>query len=126
MIKNLIKQDFQTSLGADISIEPQVRAGIAYHWGMLTLAADYDITENDVVAFGGTTQYAMLGAELDLFSTLQLRVGYRSDQANSGFDSYSVGVGLSPWGIHMDLSGFVNTTDVDNEAGVALEFGLEW
>ncbi len=126
VIKNLIKQDFQTSLGADISIEPQVRAGIAYHWGMLTLAADYDITENDVVAFGGTTQYAMLGAELDLFSTLQLRVGYRSDQANSGFDSYSVGVGLSPWGIHMDLSGFVNTTDVDNEAGVALEFGLEW
>jgi hypothetical protein len=126
VIKNLIKQEFQTQLGADIEIAPQARAGIAYNWGMLTLAADYDLTENDNLAFGGTTQYAMFGAEVDLFKSVQFRMGYRTDTANTGFDSYSAGFGFSPWGVHLDLSGFVNTTDVDNEAGVALEFGVEW
>ena len=126
VIKNVIKQEFETQLGADIEISPQARMGIAYNWGALTLAADYDLTENDNVAFAGTTQYAMFGAELDLFRTLQLRLGYRTDTANTGFDSYSVGLGMSPWGFHVDLSGFVNTTDVDNEAGVALEVGIDW
>lgn len=124
--RNLIKQEFQTALGADVEISPQFRAGLAYNWGWLTLAADYDLTENDAVAFGSTTQYAMFGAEMDVFEVMQLRLGYRSDTANSGFDSYSVGLGFSPFGVHLDVSGFVNTTNADNEAGVAVEFGIEW
>lgn len=126
VVKNLISQDFKTQLNADVEIAPQARVGAAYRWGLLTVAADYDLTENDNVAFGGTTQYAMLGAELDVFKSIQLRAGYRTDTANDGFDSYSVGLGLSPWGVHLDLSGFVNTTAVDNEAGVVLEFGFDW
>lgn len=126
VVKNLIKQDYQTSGGQDIKIEPQIRAGLAYQAGMLSVAADCDITENSVVAFGDPTQYAMLGAELNVFKSVQLRVGYRTDLANSGFDSYSIGLGLSPFGVHLDIAGFVNTTDVDNEAGAAIEFGFEW
>ncbi len=124
--RNVIKQELDTPLGDKVELDPQVRVGAAYRWGLIDLAADFDVTKNDAIAFGGETQYAMLGAEFNAWNWAQVRLGYRTDMANSGFDSYSVGVGFSPFGVHVDLAAFANTSDTDKEAGASIEFGMSW
>jgi hypothetical protein len=80
--------------------------------------------ENDPVAFENPTQYAAIGAELDIFSTLQLRLGYRTNMSVADADMVSVGFGLSPFGIHLDIAAMANPSDPEKEAGVALETGF--
>ena len=85
---------------------------------------DLDLTENDPIAFENPTQYAAIGAEFDLFSTLQLRAGYRTNMSASNSDMVSVGFGLSPFGVHLDIAAMANPSDPEKEVGVALETGF--
>jgi hypothetical protein len=137
VIKNLIGRDITTQRngpnatiidGIDITIAPQVRAGVAYEaFGWVHLAADLDITENDPVAFEDPTQFASLGAEADIFGTIQLRTGFRTNLASSGQDVVSGGLGLSPFGLfHIDLGVYANIDDPEKEAGLVFELGLDW
>ena len=135
VIKNLISKDIQTTDGNDattndlvVSIAPQVRAGVAYSaWGWVNLAADLDLTENEPVAFEDPTQFASLGAEIDVLSFLQLRAGYRTNLASSGQNVVSGGFGISPFSLfHMDLGVYANTSDPEKEAGAVFELGVDW
>jgi len=110
--------------GGSVSLDPQFRAGVAYNSDWFNIAADIDLTENDPVAFENPTQYAAIGAELDIFSTLQLRLGYRTNMSVTDADMVSVGFGLSPFGIHLDIAAMANPSDPEKEAGVALETGF--
>ena len=110
--------------GGTVSLDPQYRAGIGYHGSWFNAALDVDLTENDPVAFENPTQYAALGVELDVFSTLQLRAGYRTNLSVSNAEIVSVGFGLSPFGIHLDVAAMANPNNVEQEAGVALETGF--
>ncbi len=110
--------------GGKVSLDPQFRAGVAYSGEWVSAAFDIDLVENDPVAYESATQFASLGAEFDLFDTLQLRAGYRTNLSASGSDIVSVGFGLSPFGVHIDIAGMANIDDPESEAGVALETGF--
>ncbi len=110
--------------GGTVSLDPQYRAGIGYHGSWFNAALDVDLAENDPIAFENPTQYASLGVELDVFSTLQLRAGYRTNLSVSNAEIVSVGFGLSPFGIHLDVAAMANPNNVEQEAGVALETGF--
>jgi len=125
-LQNLIGDDYESTNGAVVSISPMARAGISHQTSWTKVAFDLDLTENDPVAFEDATQYAALGAEFNLFRTLQLRAGYRANLAGSDQDIVTAGIGLSPLAIHLDIGLMANASDPEKEAGIAFEFGVEF
>ncbi|MFK4750787.1 conjugal transfer protein TraF [Oceanobacter antarcticus] len=135
--KNLISKTYETKPaevrgavvttyqdGPEISLKPQYRAGLAFNGDWTTVAIDVDLTENDPIAWENPTQYAAIGAEFDVFDTLQLRAGYRTNLSVSDAEVASIGFGFSPFGLHIDIAAMANPNDVEKEAGVALETGF--
>ena len=126
--KNLISKEYETENNkgnnTTINIDTQFRAGISHTTDWTTVAVDFDLIENDPVAYESATQYASIGAELNVFSTLQLRAGYRTNLSVSNAEVVSVGLGFSPFGIHIDIAAMANPSDPEKEAGVALETGF--
>lgn len=136
--KNLIGKEFETkdvpvrggpdglmARGQTITLDPQWRAGVAFNGDITTLALDVDLVENDPIAFEAPTQYAALGAEVDAWDFLQLRMGYRTNMSVADSDVVSVGLGLS-FGAHLDLAVLANPNDIEKEAGFAAELGFNF
>ena len=134
VIKNVIPKEYESSPyvlsngseGIIVKMNPMVRAGISHKTSWSKVAFDLDLTKNDPVAFEDSTQYAAIGAELDLFRFAQLRAGYRANLAASDQDVMTFGIGLSPFAVHLDIGLMANPSDVEKEAGVALELGVEF
>jgi hypothetical protein len=124
VVKNVLKKEYTTALGNKIELKPQARVGVSHHRGWANVGVDVDLTKNDPIAagFDKETQFAAVGAEFDLFSTLQLRMGYRHDLAGNYDGMPSVGLGFSPFGIHIDLSVAGN----DKEAAAAFQLGFNF
>lgn len=126
--KNLISKEYETEnnlgLNTTINLDTQFRAGVSHTTDWTVVAIDLDLMENDPVAFEAPTQYASIGGEFDLFDTLQLRAGYRTNLSESDASVASLGLGVSPFGVHFDLAAMVNPSDPEKEAGVAMEFGF--
>jgi len=102
-VKNALPKSYDTARGRTIELRPQVRAGIARSTRWTTLAADLDLTENEPVArFGQPSRQLSLGAELNVWRTLLLRVGYRTDLAADSVDFVTAGLGLSLFGLHVE------------------------
>jgi len=126
-VKNLIAQEYNTVENNVITVEPMARIGVSHQTDWTLVAVDVDLTENDPVAFEAKTQYVSFGAELDVFDSAQLRVGYRtnlSDTGTAASDFVSAGIGLSPFGIHLDLA-VAGDTD-GTEVGIALQTGFRF
>jgi hypothetical protein len=104
VIKNVIPKDYTTALNNVIKSKPQARAGIAYQNDLATLAMDIDLTQNDPTGLDKPTQYIALGGELDALGWAQLRAGYRYNMKDNSTSAASLGVGVSPFGVHMDLA----------------------
>lgn len=126
VIKNLIGDDYESTNGQVVTISPMMRAGVSHRTSWTKVAFDLDLTENDPVAFEDPTQYAAIGAELNVWRIVQLRAGYRANLAGSDQDIMTAGIGLSPGAVHLDIGVMANTSDIENEAGIALEFGVEF
>ena len=107
-----------------VSLDTQFRAGISHTTNWTVIAIDLDLMANDPVAFEAATQYASIGAEFDLFDTIQLRAGYRTNLSVSDASVASVGLGFSPFGLHLDIAAMANPNSPQKEAGAALELGL--
>jgi hypothetical protein len=132
--KNLISKEYETESNPNtatglttkttVSLDTQFRAGISHSTEWTVVAVDLDLMENDPVAFEKPTQYASVGAEFDLFDTLQLRAGYRTNLSMSDASVVSAGIGLSPFGLHLDIAAMANPSDPKKEAGAALELGF--
>lgn len=125
-VKNLISREYTTVLNNKLTLEPLVRAGVSHQNDWLTLAADVDLTENEPAGLDSKTRYLALGAELDIFDTAQLRLGYRHNfsdlPAGTETGTVSAGVGFSPFGIHIDASVAGNS----DEVGGALQLGFRF
>lgn len=91
------------------SLRPQVTAGTAWNKDKLTLATDIDLTPASGFDAEKKNQYAGVGAEYRVLSWAQLRVGYRANMRDSDKDQVTAGIGLSPFGVHLDLTGMVGT-----------------
>jgi hypothetical protein len=135
VVKNLLSREYKTESNAygpgneettetTISLDTQLRGGISHTTDWTVIAFDLDLMENAPVAFEKPTKYAAIGAELDLYDTLQLRLGYRKNLSVSDSAVASVGLGFSPFGIHLDIAAMANPHDPEKEAGAAFELGF--
>lgn len=122
VVKNIIAQEYQTVLGNTIKIEPQARLGVAHSTDWTTVAFDVDLNESEATGFDSKTQYAGFGVELDVWDTLQLRGGYRHNMSDSDTSIVTVGVGLSPFGVHIDVA----ATGSDDEVGGSVQMGFRF
>ena len=132
--KNLISKEYEAESNPNkttgettktkINLDTQFRGGISHTTDWTVIAFDLDLMENDPVAFEAATQYASIGAELDLFDTLQLRAGYRTNLSVSDSAVASVGLGFSPFGVHIDIAAMANPSAPKKEAGAAFELGF--
>lgn len=136
VVKNLLSKKYKTESNAygstgneettktTISLDTQLRGGISHTTDSTVVAFDIDLMENAPLAFEEPTKYAAIGAELDLYDTLQLRIGYRKNLSVSNSAVASVGLGFSPFGIHLDIAAMANPSDPEKETGAALELGF--
>lgn len=134
--KNLLSQSYKSESNPNpttgettktkINIDTQFRAGISHSTAWTVVAFDLDLMENDPVAFEAPTQYASIGAELDLFDLFQLRTGYRTNLSDSDASVASIGLGFSPFGAHLDIAAMANPSAIEKEAGVAMELGFSF
>ena len=132
--KNLLSKEYEAESNAfgptgeilktKISLDTQFRGGISHTTDWTVIAIDLDLMENDPIAFEAPTQYASIGAELDLYDLVQLRGGYRTNLSVSDANIVSVGLGFSPFGLKVDLTAMANPSNPEQEAGAALELGL--
>ena len=129
-VRNLLTDKFDVA-GQTLNFDTEVRIGVAYRNKFLTLAADYDLVENEPLlanpSFDGLkTQYIALGAEFNAFDFAQLRVGARKNIA-SGISSgakntaYTAGIGF--WlGFNLDIA----ATLTDNSVGGFVQTGFRF
>ncbi len=126
-IRNVIPTDLKTKSGISMDIDPQATVGIAYTRDIFTLTGDLDLTENKAFGFEDDNQFVSVGGEFDLLDIAQLRLGVRhnfgSSNGSEGIEENSqltAGVGLSPFGVHIELSGLISST----EYGAGAELGF--
>jgi hypothetical protein len=133
VIKNLLKQEYDTyrlnpdsgvqeKTGNTVELKPQARIGASRQTDVSTVALDIDLTENDPVGLGEKSRYISLGGEFNLVDWAQLRAGYRLNTSEGGRNIPSLGLGLSPAGVHFDLAVAHNT----DELGVSAQFGFRF
>jgi hypothetical protein len=117
VIRNLNSPKFDYAGAGDITLDPQVRAGVAVKLGMITLAADYDVTKNKSSLLKGyESQMFGLGAEVSLIGTLKLRVGtYQNMASKTGSSVMTAGLGLHLLFLDLDLAGTIANDKVQVE-----------
>ena len=127
--KNMIPQEYALAGSAQNSkvvLEPQLRAGIAFDAGWVTLTMDQDLTENKGVisnaAIGDSlnSQYTSMGVEFDM-SLVQIRAGMRSDNTGNSEDVFTAGIG-----IHALVSVDVAVAGNDQGVEAIIQAGLRW
>lgn len=123
VVKNLVEQEVTSVLGTEMMISPQARIGISHDTSWSTVAVDLDLTDNDSVIAGESSQYLAAGIELDAFDTAQLRFGYRHNLSDDdGEDLLSAGLGLSPLGISVEISAIGN----EDTVGLVFQTGFRF
>ncbi len=130
VVKNLIGQEFKTVRGNIFELKPQARVGVSHQTEWTTVAFDLDLIENDPIirdkdtglGFDKETQYAAIGAEFDMWDTVQFRAGYRHNMSDSDTSVVTAGFGLSPFGVHIDVAAAGNA----DEIGVAFQTGFRF
>ncbi len=125
VVKNMLPKSFGTVLGDHIDIKPQATVGMAYLTKLTTTGIDVDVIPNKPVinGFSKESQYVRLGAEFDAWRWAQIRVGYRHDLRHNYPGLPSFGLGLSPLGIHIDISAAYASKE---EAALSLQTGFNF
>jgi hypothetical protein len=125
VVKNMLSRSFTTVLGNSIDIKPQATVGASYLTKLTTTGIDLDVIPNKPIisGFSKESQYLRLGAEFDAWRWAQLRIGYRHDLKGNYPGLPSVGLGLSPFGIHIDISA---ARAGNKEAAVSLQTGFNF
>lgn len=119
----------------DVTIDPQVTAGVAYMpWETLTLELNCDVTENDTTLSNYATQNLAFGLEWDVLNFLALRGGIYKNLAEDDIDLvYTAGLGLNLWAARLDIAGTLTAdsyefdgTDIPQESRVAAALSVDF
>ena len=123
-IRNVIPMKLDSVYGRTFHLDPKATVGFSQSTNWHTLSVDLDLTPTRSFGYDDKTQWLAVGGEFNIFETLQLRAGVRQNLAKTGTDygvqektQFTAGVGLSPFGIHLELSGLVSSA----EYGAALQ-----
>lgn len=106
--KNIIEQEIDTMYtNLTYTLSPTYTVGAGYSVQLLTATVDVDLTEQERFDFDGDeTQFFRLGLEFNAWGWAQLRAGYEKDLADTLEDSFTAGIGISPWDlVSLDLAG---------------------
>jgi hypothetical protein len=129
-IRNLVTDQFE--VGAQtLNFDTEAKIGVAYHNNWVTVAMDYDLTENQPLLpgedFSGLkTQNVNIGAEFSAGDYVHLRVGAAQNLAGNistgaRDTQYTVGIGF--WlGFNLDVAVIVT----ENSAGGMLQTGFSF
>ncbi|MCK4833674.1 MAG: conjugal transfer protein TraF [Gammaproteobacteria bacterium] len=130
-VRNIVTDEFQLPNGQILNFETTARIGAAYFNRFLTVAVDYDVTENKpLLANPGfddlKTQYLSVGAEFNAFDFAQLRVGARKNLAGGITESAkdtALTAGIGFWlGFNLDVA----ATFADNTVGGFVQTGFRF
>lgn len=125
VVKDMLSRSVKTVLNNNIEIKPRATAGIGYVTKLVSAGVDVDLVSNKpmIAGFNSESQFLRLGAEFDAWKWAQLRLGYRHDLKGNYKGLPSIGLGLSPWGVHIDLS---VAAAGKNEMAAALQTGFHF
>lgn len=122
--KNLIEETKTTTLGNDVEFDTHLRAGAAIDLGVVTVAADLDLTEREPIAFENPSKSFSVGAEFDAFNTVQLRAGYQTNLADGSTDPDLLSLGVGIWlGFNLDIAAVVGE---DSSFGAFVQTGFHF
>lgn len=125
VVKDMLSRSVKTVLNNDVEIKPRATVGVGYLTKLTSTGIDLDIVSNKpmISGFSSESQFLRLGAEFDAWNWMQIRVGYRHDLKGNYKGLPSVGLGLSPFGVHLDLSVAYAS---QSEAAASLQFGMHF
>ncbi len=129
-LRNLITDDF--AVGAQtLNFDTEARIGVSYHNSVVTVAADYDLIENEPLlansSFDGLkTQFLAVGAEFNALDFMMLRVGASKNLASGitgGAKDTALTAGIGFWfGFNLDIAAIYT----DNSLGGMLQTGFRF
>lgn len=132
--KNLNSPEFKR-VGGTTSIDPQIRAGVAYDLGnTLSLAFDLDLTANETYIKGYDAQFMGGGVSFHPASWFSLRGGAMTNiqESDEGL-IFTAGLGLGLKWLQLDLaaqmsskSGEFDGTEIPRYTRVQLSFVSKW
>ena len=123
--KNLISKTYASKVsGSTFKVEPEVTAGAAVSYGVVSLLGDLQLTSTGGYGAVQENRFANIGATMDFWEHARLSVGYRTDLEDNAVDVVTAGLGVSPW----DLFGLTAAVMVgeDNAFGGALQFSAKF
>lgn len=122
--KDVIEREFDTVTGDKMTTEALSTAAIGYKNGWISAEAAMDLNAVPSFATGTETRMFRAGIELDAWSWLQVRAGMQIDREDTLEDTYSVGVGISPFNtLNVDVSAI---SGKDGATGGAVQVGLRF
>ena len=112
-----------TPTGNSLDLTPTVHLGAGRQEEWWTVAVDLDlIAQEGLLPQLPRDQFLAAGVEVDLAGWGQLRGGYRLNLDDSGRNVASAGIGVSPFGLHVDIALAGN----QNEFGGAVQLGFRF
>ncbi len=111
-----------TPTGNSLDLTPTVHLGAARQEEWWTAAVDLDLVSQEGIHQLPRDQFLSTGIEWDLAGWGQLRGGYRLNLDDSDRNVASVGIGVSPFGLHLDVAVAGNR----NEVGAAAQLGFRF
>ncbi len=121
-IINLIGQKYDTVLGNQVKVNPQARLGVSHTTEWTLVALDLDLNEANSTGFDSKTQYLAIGAELDVFDMINLRIGYRHNMSDTATSIATAGIGMEVFGAQLDLAVGANEDEIDLSAQLGVWF----
>jgi len=118
-VKDVVPEEFETSNGLLLKLEPRPRMGLAYVNDWVTVGLDMDLAENEPLASEGKRKDLAFGLELSPFRSVDLRFGYQQDMTGLRDDTLSAGIAYQFKRIFTELS----YAQSDVSTGVAFQFG---
>jgi long-subunit fatty acid transport protein len=125
VMKNLIGQYYQTSLGNTVDYAPQFRLGAVYQYSRGQVAADLDLAANPAVGSGDESQVLGVGTSYRLNQYFNFQLGYQMNlKATGNHDKgiISAGLGLdSKWSVFQ-----FSYADNNVERALGLQFAFKF
>lgn len=123
--RNLKEESFETIDPLQkIEIKQQLTTAVGYASKRVKAEIAADLNAVPSLSMTGESQFVRAGVEVSAFSWLQLRAGFRQDLKDTQEDTYSVGLGLSPFDVvNLDIAAVKGSGET---LGAALQLGLRF
>ena len=107
--------------GRKVELKPSASIGISYAGDAYIVAADLDLTKTEALMNEDDSQHIGIGAEYDLFESVQFRFGVRHNLAGDPGTMFTTGFGLNILGATVELAAMSDSGS--DTVGASLQLG---